>query len=251
MRRSRQIGFRLTRGATSAFLAGSLLLVAPQAALADDPRVEQNERDNERGDDKDHDRDSNEEREERDERGDDRNEERPVTDEDNHERPAGPAMTAPPGQAEQAASDDEADGATGDSSGSPEGHGGEVAPRSNSTPAEPAPGADTAVAAASASRSPGDTAEAVTATTPSLAPSFPVAANRPSTSITPATPVDRADVNAAGGIEPATFAPTVTGLTSKATTGLPIDPLVPASLGLLLLARALRRPTRDDRKIQL
>ena len=259
MRRSRQIGRRLVRGAASTLLAGSLLLVAPQAAMAKGrpaelPAAAAANADSGQPADRAEGPDQREESENNDDRGkpehagdengDDAADQR-------GEHAAGPADDSDP-QADENSdpNDTAATPAAADSQ-----HEGQQ-PTTNqagsndddqSSSAAPAPqAADTAHVASSAPRTPVATAEAVTATTltPTAAPDV--------NDIEAADPAPLSTITAAGEIEAAPDAETTLGAThSGVSNGIPIDPLVPASLGLLLLARVLWRPSPENRTYEL
>ena len=238
MRRSRQIGRRLVRGATSALLAGSLLLLAPQAAMAQGRPAERPQSAAAASTDNGPPADAG---------TSDQPGEHANGNANSNRRPE-PAAAERPEQAAGPADESSDADSTDAVAATPSSSGEDQQPTTNqagatdnaqSSPAAPAPqAADTAHVAGSAPRTPGATAEAVTATTP--APRI--------SDIEPSDPVALSPITAAGDIDAATRIQTAIGSSHRSSAdGLPIDPLVPASLGLLLLARALRRPRPDER----
>lgn len=216
MRHTRHIGLRLVRALAGSLLVGSLLLLSPTAAFAGEGKGAASEQ---------------------------RHEGEAPGHQDDHTPPAAERVQETPASEQATPLRQEPPSETAPSS-----------PTSQRDRSLPEPASPTAQAATSADRSPGATAGAVLETTPAKA-----AANRelPAALNEPVDPIPLGEVSAAASdpIEVVAQAVPSTSFTSRpasSTGGLALDPLVPASLGLLLLARALRRqPSADDRTYSL
>lgn len=218
MQRSHQIGLPVYRAVAGSFLTASLLVATPFGASAGEGRDRSTAASEEQGSTRHHGGEPSER----------------VADTPAAERARGAAASEPG-----------------------------YSPAGTSSPVElPVNASGTSTAAATASREPSDTSEVVLVTTPadpSAEADTRSVEDLAQTIITADQPIPMGDVNAAGSVDPALrpmlrviAAAGPTSVPTSSPGGLLLDPLVPVSLGLLLLARALRRqPPPDDRTYSL